>query len=101
MSTPKSITPAAPITRFLASHPPMTLAILATAATAFNSGSPISVPQLESYDQGTPAPRDRAVAISRATGGEVTIEELIFPGGVPYGARLTASATGSDPTIRS
>lgn len=49
----------------------------------------VSEGMIRKYQKGTPIPRDRAVALSAATGGRLAVTELLFPNGIPPTARLT------------
>lgn len=50
--------------------------------------SPSDITRYATY--GWPAPREKAARISAATMGMVSIEELIFPDGIPDGAKYCA-----------
>jgi len=52
------------------------------------SVTPSDITRYATY--GWPAPRDKAARISAATNGSVSIEELIFPDGIPDGAKFCA-----------
>lgn len=42
------------------------------------------------YQKGAPIPRDRAALLSAATKGALTIEELLYPEGLPVDAKMTS-----------